>query len=186
MKHSAGIFLLLLCLGYLNANAQIFGNQENKDKKERRKFYQSTNGLLIGYERGSNDYFQLGYSYNWKKISLKKAVTRSVDGFIEYNFWENVLGVKGAYWQRHGNLNWTYGIHGGYFTNFGQLSPSVGPSVGFRILGFHGQAGYNFLLNSNRREIEANRLYLSVNYLIPYHSKLSMKKGKKEKTIFKW
>ena len=186
MKPLAGILLLILCLDCLDTKAQIFGNQEDKDKKERRKFYQSTNGLLIGYERGRNDFIQLGYSYNWKKLSLKKAVTRSVDGYFEYNFWENVLGVKGAYWQRHGNLNWTYGVHGGYFTNFDQLSLSVGPSVGFRILGFHGQAGYNILLNSSRRDIEANRLYLSVNYLIPYHTKLSMRKGRKEKTIFKW
>jgi hypothetical protein len=184
MKRLTGILFLFLCLSCLDAKAQIFGKKDENGKKERRKFYQSTNGLLIGYERGRNDYFQLGYSYNWKKISLKKAVIRSVDGFVEYSFWENVLGMKAAYWQRHGNLNWTYGVHGGYFTDFGQLSLSLGPSVGFRILGFHGQAGYNFLLNG--RDIEANRLYLSVNYLIPYHSKLSTKKGRKEKTIFKW
>ena len=184
MKGLAGILVLSLCFGWLDASAQIFGKKEEEDKKEKRKFYQSTSGLLIGYERGRNDFFQLGYSYNWKKISLKKAVTHSADGFVEYNFWENVLGMKAAYWQRQGNLNWTYGIQGGYFTDFNQLSLSLGPSVGFRILGFHGQAGYNILLNN--RDIEANRLYLSVNYLIPYHSKLYMKKGKKEKTIFKW
>lgn len=185
MKCIVPLMLACLWFGCLDANAQLFGKRDEKEKKERRRFYQSTNGLLVGYERGRNDFLQLGYSYNWKKISLKKAVTRSADGFVEYNFWENVLGAKVAYWQRHGNLNWTYGLHGGYFTNFNQISLSVGPSVGFRILGFHGQAGYNFLLN-NRRDIEANRLYLSVNYLIPYHTRLFSKKGDRKKTIFKW
>lgn len=187
MKYLRGILLLTALLYSSATHAQLFGlNQDkDKDKKERRKFYQSSRGPLLGYERGRNDFIQLGYEYNWKKIRLKEPVIRAVDGFAEYNFWENVLGVKVAYWQRHGRMKLTYGGHVGYFTDFEYSSPSVGPSVGFRILGFHGQAGYNFLL-SNRREIEANRLYLSLNYFLPRHSKLFWKKGEKEKNLLRW
>ena len=193
MNYFAGILLMLLLLVAPAAQAQIFGkkeeqgrndSKEKKDTKERRKFYQSSDGLLLGYERGRNDFFQLGYEYNWKKIRLEKPVIRAVDGFVEYNFWENVLGVKGAYWQRHGRMKLTYGGHIGYFTDFNAGSLSIGPSVGFRILGFHGQAGYNILLNN--RDIEANRLYLSLNYFIPYHTELFSKKGDKKKTLIKW
>lgn len=190
MKYLAGI-LIASSLFFVSskAQAQLFnlgGNKEQKEKKERRKFYQSSRGLLVGYERGRNDFLQVGYEYNWKKIRLRRPVIRAVDGFMEYNFWENVLGFKAAYWQRHGRAKLTYGGHAGYFSNFENSSLSIGPSVGFRILGFHGQAGYNFLLNDPDREIAANRLYLSINFFIPYHSKLFSRKGDKEKTLFRW
>ncbi|WP_017733534.1 hypothetical protein [Nafulsella turpanensis] len=187
MKYWTGLVLMLLLISPAVAEAQLFGKKEEDDKKskkERRKIFQSTNGLLLGYEKGRNDYFQLGYGYNWKKIRLSKPVTRAVDGFVEYNFWENVLGMKVAYWQRHGRLKLTYGGHAGYFTDFDQGSLSIGPSVGFRLLGFHGQAGYNILLSNP--EIAANKLYLSLSYLIPYHTRLFSRKGDKEKTIFRW
>lgn len=186
----AGILSLILFSGSFSARAQLFGGGEDKEKKEqkdkndRRKFYQSSNGLLIGYERGRNDFIQVGYEYNWKKIRLKKPVIRAVDGFVEYNFWENVLGMKAAYWQRHGRMKFTYGAHAGIFSDFDEASLSVGPSVGFRIIGFHGQAGYNIMLD--RTDIQANKLYLSLNFFIPYHSKLSTRKGGKEKTILRW
>ena len=189
----AGVFTLAVFITSQTAHGQIFGNKEDKeqkdkkekkDKNDRRKFYQSSNGLLLGYERGRNDFFHLGYEYNWKKIRFKRPVIRAVDGFAEYNFWENVIGMKAAYWQRHGRMKLTYGGHVGYFSDFKESSLSVGPSVGFRILGFHGQAGYNIMLSQN--EIRANRLYLSLNYFIPYHSKISTRKGGKEKNILKW
>lgn len=183
----AGILFLLTLGGSKTASGQIFGNKEDKDqndKKDRRKFYQSSNGLLIGYERGRNDFLQVGYEYNWKKIRLQKPVIRAVDGFVEYNFWENVLGVKAAYWQRHGRMKFTYGGHIGYFSDFNEITPSIGPSVGFRIIGFHGQAGYNILLKDT--DIQANKLYLSLNFFIPYHSRLFSRKGGQEKNILRW
>lgn len=187
MKYLSGILLLAALLYSNTTQAQLFGlNQDkDKDKKEKRKFYQSSRGPLFGYERGRHDFIQLGYGYNWKKIRLKEPVIKGLDGFAEYNFWQNVLGAKAAYWQRHGRMKLSYGAHVGYFTNFEHSSPSIGPSIGFRILGFHGQAGYNFLL-TNRNEIEANRLYLSLNYFIPRHTKLFWKKGDKEKTLMRW
>ena len=187
MNYFAAVLCCLLIFSFPAAEAQIFGKKEGQDKKEnndRRKFYQSSNGLLLGYEKGRNDFFQLGYEYNWKKMRLTKPVIRAVDGFMEYNFWENVLGMKAAYWQRHGRLKLTYGGHVGYFTDFDQASLSIGPSAGFRILGFHAQAGFNILLNNP--EIEANKLYLSLSYFIPYHTKVFSKKGDKTRNYLKW
>lgn len=179
--------LLLLLLTSLVCHAQWpfkKGEDEKAKKdKDKLKLYQSSRGPLIGYERGRMDMLQLGYHYNWKKIRLKEPIIRATEAYLEYAPFTNVLGVKAGYWQRHGRLKFTYGGHLGYFTDFEYGSPALGPAIGFRLLGFHGQLGYNLMLN---REIEANRLYLSLNFFIPRHTKMFTKKGDKEKTIMKW
>lgn len=138
---------------------------------------------MLGYERGRMDMLQVGYHYNWKKIRLKEPVIRATETYLEYAPFNNVLGAKATYWQRHGRLKLTYGGHVGYFTDFDQGSLSLGPSVGFRLLGFHAQLGYNLLLN---QAVDANRLYVALNFFIPQHSKLFSRKGEKEKNILKW
>lgn len=175
--------LILLLLMSLNCHAQWPFKKEEKDKKDKLKVYQSSRGLLLGYERGRMDMIQVGYHYNWKKVRLQKPVIRATEAFLEYAPFNNVLGAKVTYWQRLGRLKFTYGGHAGYFTDFDEGSLSIGPSVGFRLLGFHGQLGYNLLAN---REVDANRLYVSVSFFIPQHSKLFYKKGEKEKKIFNW
>ncbi|AHM60010.1 hypothetical protein D770_08735 [Flammeovirgaceae bacterium 311] len=177
--------LLALLLTSLVCHAQwpFNKNEDEKDKRDKTKVYQSSRGILLGYERGRMDMVQVGYHSNWKKIRLKKPVIRSTEAFLEYAPFNNVLGLKAAYWQRHGRLKFTYGGHVGYFTDFDEGSVSIGPSAGFRLLGFHGQLGYNLFVNP---EVDANRLYLSVSFFIPQHTRLHTKKGDKEKTILKW
>lgn len=177
--------LLLFLLVSLVCHAQWpFNKGENeKDKKDRLKLYQSSRGIMFGYERGRMDMIQVGYHYNWKKIKLKEPMIRATEAYLEYAPFNNVLGAKAAYWQRLGRLKFTYGGHLGFLSDFDAISLSIGPSVGFRLLGFHGQLGYNLLSNP---AVDANRLYLSLSMFIPQHTKLSSKKGDKEKTILKW
>ena len=176
-------FLLISFASHAQWPFKKDGDEQEKDKKDKFKLYQSSRGLLLGYERGRMDMLQIGYHYNWKKIRLKEPVIRATEAFVEFAPFTGVLGAKATYWQRHGRLKLTYGGHLGFFTDFDHSSLSFGPSVGFRILGFHGQLGYNILTNP---QVEANRLYVSISFFIPQHTKLFSKKGEKEKTILKW
>ena len=186
MHKKSSLLLLFLFMSLVCQAQWPFKKDENekeKDKKDRLKLYQSSRGILLGYERGRMDMLQVGYHYNWKKIRLKEPVIRATEAYLEYAPFNNVLAAKAEYWQRHGRLKFTYGGHLGYYTDFDAGSLGIGPSVGFRLLGVHGQLGYNLLSN---RAVDANRLYLRLSLFIPQHTKLSSKKGEKEKTILKW
>ena len=184
MLKKTSLLLVLLCMS-LACHAQWpFNKNENeKDKKDKLKLYQSSRGIMLGYERGRVDMLQLGYHYNWKKIRLQKPVIHATEAYLDISPFEGVYGARAAYWQRQGRLKFTYGANLGYFTNFRESTLAIGPSVGIRILGIHGQAGYNLLSNPN---VEANRLYVSLSVFFPQHTKISTKKGDKEKTILKW
>lgn len=183
LKKTSLLLTFLLLSLVCHAQWPIKKEEEEKEKKDRLKLYQSSRGVLLGYERGRMDMVQVGYHYNWKKIKLKKPVIRTTEAFLEYAPFNNVLGAKLAYWQRLGRLKFTYGGHLGYFTDFSHGSLSLGPSAGFRLLGFHGQLGYNLFTNP---EVDANRLYLSLSFFIPQHTKLSSKRGEKKKTLMRW
>lgn len=175
--------LILLLLSSFSAFAQWPFNKEEKEKKDRLKLYQNSRGIILGYERGSTDMIRFGYQYNWKKVRLQKPVIRAAEGYLELAPFTGVLGGKLAYWQRIGRLKFTYGAQAGAVTDFSESSLSLGPTLGFRLLSFHGQLGYNILSNE---AVEANRLFVSITAFIPLHSKLSSRKGDKEKTILKW
>jgi hypothetical protein len=184
-KYSLLVVFLLLsgsCLAQWPFKKDEEG-KDQKDKKEKLKVYQSSRGYVIGYERGRSDMIQLGYQYNWKKIRLKQPVIRAVEGYAAISPFTGVYGLQGGYWQRHGRLKLTYGGRVGAFTNFDASTLSIGPALGFRILGFHGQGGFNLLSNP---EVQANRLYASINFFIPRHSRMYSKKGDKERTLFKY
>jgi hypothetical protein len=184
-------WLTLLFTVFVSVNclqAQIFNRSGSDDKdkdqkKEKLKVYQETRGYIIGYERGRTDMLRLGYHANWKKIRLKKPTIHAVEGFASVAPFTGILGLEGAYWQRQGRFKWTYGGRFGYFTNFDEGTVSVGPAIGFRLLGLHAQGGFNLLSNP---DVEANRLYLSLSFLIGSHTRVHSKKGDKEKDIIKW
>lgn len=178
------LLLLFLLLSFTcHAQWPFNKDKDEKEKKDKLKLYQSSRGVLVGYERGRVDMIQLGYHYNWKKIRLQKPVIHATEAYFDLAPFEGIVGARVAYWQRQGRLKFTYGGHAGFFTDFNESTFSLGPSVGFRLLGFHGQLGYNLLSNP---DVNANRLYASLSFFIPTHTKLSSKKGDKEKTILKW
>ena len=194
-----GLQLIVLSLFFLTfwprfADGQIFKRKENteekdekdekdKENKDRLKLYQNTQGILIGYEKGRSDMLNVGYHYNWKKIRLKKPTIHAVEGIASVNPFDGILGIQGSYWQRIGRFKWTYGGRIGAFTDFSESTLSVGPVVGFRILGIHGQTGVNLLSNS---EVNANILYLNLSLLIGTNTRIHSQKGDKKKDILKW
>jgi hypothetical protein len=88
---------------------------------------------------------------------------------------------------KRSRINFTYGGNVVYFSNFKGLQRyGVGPSIGFRLAGFHLINGYNFLAGD--KELEgANTLYMSLRYYFPIKNKFTwdrktmMKKKQKRK-----
>jgi hypothetical protein len=106
---------------------------------------------------------------------------------MEYNFRNHVVGYKAGLWMKRSRINFTYGGNVVYFSNFKGLQRyGVGPSIGFRLAGFHLINGYNFLAGD--KELEgANTLYMSLRYYFPIKNKFTwdrktmMKKKQKRK-----
>jgi hypothetical protein len=178
------VLMLSFALISKHAHAQIFRKKEEKKRLDLSfKLYQSTSGALVGYQRGKYNFFELGAEKNWRKIRLKGPKVYAVSGTVEYNLWDNILALRAAAWMRRGRFDFTYGLHGGYFTDFTNSNPGVGPAIGFKLLGFHGQLGYNYLIGKQKLE-KANTLYLNLRYFSPLHTQLDVeRKGKRSRLL---
>jgi hypothetical protein len=137
-----------------------------------RKIYQRNTGAIIGLQKGSSTSIELGYEAHWRKISFRKPHVIGATTNLEYNFGDNVIGYKAGMWMKRGRVNLTYGANVSYFTNFDKGHRfGIGPSVGFRVVGFHLINGYNFLTKDNTTDketpIEVNSLYMSLRYYFP-------------------
>jgi hypothetical protein len=137
-----------------------------------RKLYQRNTGAIVGLQKGSSTSIELGYEAHWRKISIRKPHVIGATTNLEYNFGDNVIGYKAGMWMKRGRVNLTYGANVSYFTNFNERHRfGIGPSVGFRVVGFHLINGYNFLTKDKTSEketpIEVNSLYMSLRYYFP-------------------
>lgn len=137
-----------------------------------RKLFQRNTGVIIGLQRGRFTSIELGGEAHWRKIGLLKPHIIGATANLEYNFENNVIGYKAGVWFKRGRINLTYGANAGYFTNFKESNNfSIGPSVGFRLLGLHLINGYNFLIKNkttpDETPAEANTLYMSLRYYFP-------------------
>jgi hypothetical protein len=200
------ILLFILCFISIVADAQVAKSSSDAeydivDKEglinnassyyRGRKLYQVNSGMIMGLQKGKYTSFELGGEAHWRKISLLKPRIVGATANMEYNFSDNVIGYKAGLWMKRGWINLTYGINASYFTNFkSSNSFGFGPSVGFRLLGFHLINGYNFLLNnsttSTTTPVQANSIYLSLRYYVPVHNKFTwdrktMKKKRERK-----
>ena len=119
---------------------------------------------------------ELGVEGHWRKISLVKPHIIGATVNMEYNFGSNVLGYKAGAWMKRGRINLTYGANISYYTNFNEGHRfGVGPSVGFRLLGFHLVNGFNFLTadksGETSRPVAVNPLYVSLRYYFPVQNR---------------
>lgn len=137
-----------------------------------RKLFQRNTGMILGWQRGRHTAIELGMEAHWRKISLAKPHIIGATTNMEYNFSNNVLGYKAGAWMKRGRINLTYGANVSYYTNFKEGHRfGIGPSVGFRLLGFHLLNGFNFLTPDNAATTEnpvaVNSLYISLRYYFP-------------------
>lgn len=142
----------------------------------RKKLMQRNHGVIIGIQRGSSTAIELGGEAHWRKISLKKPHIIGATANMEYNFSQHMIGYKVGGWMKQGRVNFTYGANLGYHTDFkGRNIYTVGPAVGFRLLGLHLVNGYNFQAGDTQTEkgegSGVNKLYMSLRYYFPMQNK---------------
>ncbi len=143
-----------------------------------RKLFQHNTGMILGLQRGRYTSIELGGEAHWRKISLLKPHIIGATANLEYNFADNVLGYKAGAWMKRGRINLTYGANISYYTNFNEGHRfGIGPSIGFRLLGFHLINGYNFLTKDKATDTEkpvvANNLYMSLRYYFPVQNRFT-------------
>ena len=141
-----------------------------------RKLFQRNTGMILGWQRGRYTAIELGVEGHWRKISLLKPHIIGATANMEYNFGNNILGYKAGAWMKRGRINLTYGANVSYFTNFKDGHRfGIGPSVGFRLLGFHLMNGFNFLTSDNAATTEhpvaVNSLYVALRYYFPVQNR---------------
>ncbi len=141
-----------------------------------RKLFQRNTGMILGWQRGRYTAIELGVEGHWRKISLLKPHVIGATANMDYNFGSNVLGYKAGAWMKRGRINLTYGANIGYFTNFKDGHRfGAGPSVGFRLLGFHLVNGINFLTPDKSANTEhpvgVNSLYITLRYYFPVQNR---------------
>jgi len=157
------IICCILLLG-LNCNAQL------------PKINTTKSGLLIGVQRGKFNGFEIGFEKQWKQVKLVKPKTFGISLTGEYLFNANALGFKAGPWVKLGRTKFTYGANVLAATKFNQPQLAFAPSIGIKLLGFHGQASYNFFKNS--KEFDYNKFNISVRYFISRKRKFDVHKKK--------
>lgn len=141
------------------------------------KIFTRSYGMIVGIQRGKYTFLEVGAEMHWRKILAIKPRLWAVTANMEYNFSENVLGYKLTYFAKRGRINFTYGANLIYFTNFTDGKIGLGPSIGFKLLGFHFINGFNFYLG--KKEVPGgNSLYISIRYFIPIRNKVRIEKSK--------
>lgn len=176
--------LLALCLSF-SAIAQtstlsktlsnVFDRDQDEDNKRRhkRKLFQRNSGAIVGIQRGAATALELGGEAHWRKLSLTNPHIVGASTNLEYNFGDHVLGYKAGMWMKRGRVNLTYGGNVIYFTDFNGLQRyGLGPSVGFRLLGFHLINGYNFLAGDKELD-KVNTMHMTLRYYFPVQNKFT-------------
>jgi len=157
-----------------------------------KKLYQRNSGAIIGLQKGKSTAIELGGEFHWRKMSVfNKPHIIGATANMEYNFSEHIVGYKAGMWMKRGRVNLTYGGNISYYNDFkGAERFGFGPSVGFRLLGFHLVNGYTFLTKGKSTEkgtpLQVNTLYTALRYYFPVENKFTwdrktMKKKRERK-----
>jgi hypothetical protein len=187
---------VMLCIAFLfhfSSNAQYAFVNTLKDEpvlsqpsyttygasNSAKKLYQRNIGMIAGLQKGASTAIEFGAEAHWRKISvLNKPHVIGATTNLEYYFSNHVVGYKAGVWMKRGRINLTYGGNISYYNNFKEGSRfGIGPSVGFRLIGFHLVNGINFLTkdNSSNKEnpMPVNTLYMSLRYYFPVDNKFT-------------
>jgi hypothetical protein len=148
----------------------------------KKKIYQHNYGAILGMQRGAITSIEVGAEAHWRKLSLFHPRIIGATVNFNYNFGHHIVGYQAGAWMKHGRVNLTYGANLLYYSNFKGLNKyGLGPSVGFRLAGFHLINGYNFLAGDKDLE-GANSLYITLRYYFPVENKFTWdRKTMKEK-----
>jgi hypothetical protein len=105
-------------------------------------------GPYFGFEMGRTPTFELGSELMFKKISLRKASVHGLHLGMNFAWEEPGLGFETGYWYKQGRLNMSFGGSLVFRTNFEENRIGFSPMMGYRLFGFHLQAGVHILSRS--------------------------------------
>ena len=142
-------------------------------------------GPYFGYEQGRTQTIELGSELMFKKIKILNANTHGFHLGMNYSWEEKGLGFETGYWYKKGRLNMTFGSSIVLRTNFDESRFGVSPMMGYRLFGFHLQAGYHFLTPSTTFT-NTNSFFIRLRFTLVTDRKmgvdgLNLKKKKKKK-----
>ncbi len=153
-----------------------------------KKLYQRNSGAILGLQKGRSTAIELGGEFHWRKMSVfNKPHIIGATANMEYNFSEHIVGYKAGMWWKRGRVNLTYGGNISYYNDFkGGDRFGIGPSVGFRLVGFHLVNGYTFLTKGNsstekEMPLPVNTLYTSLRYYFPVENKFTWDRKTRKK-----
>ncbi len=163
--------LLMSCM----LSAKAGGDIDLKPIKS--KISSTKTGMIIGLQKGKYTGFELGMERQWKEIKLKSPFTMAATFNMEYQFGANVIGFKGGPWMKFGRMDFTYGANATFLSDFEDNRFGVSPALGFKLLGFHAIASYNFVFGPERFS-EYNKMHVSLRYYISKSRKINWNKKK--------
>ena len=144
-------------------------------------------GPYFGYELGRTHTIELGSELMFKKITLLHANTHGFHMGMNFAWEEPGLGFETGYWYKKSRLNMTFGGSLILRTNFDETRFGVSPMMGYRLFGFHLQAGYHFLTPSTTFT-NTNRFFIRLRFTLVTDRKMGVdglnfnrKKKKKKK-----
>lgn len=164
----------VLIISILLISALGFSNQPSGIIPELRTV---KTGLLIGAQKGKFFGVELGMERQWKEIKLKKPFTWAIAANGEYHFESNNLGFKAGPWFKWGRADFTYGVNFTYLSDFEYARIGASPSIGFKLIGFHLMASYNFLYGPSQFT-DYNKLHISLRFFLSKERKFKWKKDK--------
>lgn len=172
------ILLLIFTSFYFISIAQLNDVSCKKPRMKIQIFTQKT-GLLLGLQQGKFTNIEVGLEHQWKKLKLVKPHVYAAKANMEYNFEDNVIGYKVGAWTRQGRLALTYGANFSYFTDFENSNIGITPAIGIKLIGFHFENGYNFVLGPQNVE-NINFIYVSARYFFINNRRTKIKRKKRK------
>jgi len=171
------LFICLLALNFLCVSTVEAQNTNHLGRRVLLNVSVKKTGPYLGYSRGLQDLFEIGAEYQFKKIKLIHPKVHGLHFGFNYNFKHNALGFTAGYWYKAGRLGLTFGGDVVHRTNFNESRFGLGPALGYRLLGFHLQAGYHLLTPS--KTFETNTFFIRLRFTFVQNRDIDL--GKKRK-----
>jgi hypothetical protein len=162
--------VLLLCFLVSTVFGQdrlsgLFSKDDKKKKDPLIELSVRQSGPYFGLQQGRYTVAELGGEMQWRKVRFKQPTTHAATLGLDYNLTQNVLGFNAGYYYKGGRTKFTYGGNIVYRSDFTYNRIGLGPAVGYKFFGLHGQVGY-YLLTPHETFKNTNMLYVSVRYTL--------------------
>lgn len=131
-------------------------------------------GFYIGYQRGKFDNAEIGFERQWKHVKLLHPKTFALHAGLNYNFINNTIGYEVGGYRKTGRMEFTYGANVLYYTDFTHNRIGFTPVIGYKLYGFHLQAGVNLLTPSPNFK-DVNSFFLSLRFFVMKEWRMKVK-----------